>query len=159
VARDAAEPLSSFSNSQPRPVGIRPARPASTPEAAAPLSRLSSRGQLAIVTGAARPRQEAALTAQGHPRTIFQRAIEHGNLLLAEATAREMGRLSLVEALDLTVLIAQKARHRHQRAGARWLLRDLEADEDATITDVSLAAACLGSLGGRHHGEAVMEEA
>jgi hypothetical protein len=30
------------------------------------------------------------LTAQGHPRAIFKRAIERGNLLVAEVTAREL---------------------------------------------------------------------
>ena len=35
-----------------------------------------------------------AVTAQGHPRRIFQTAIERGNLLVAEATTRslEVGR-------------------------------------------------------------------
>jgi hypothetical protein len=37
------------------------------------------------------------VTAQGHPRRIFQTAIERGNLVLAEATAREFGRISLDE--------------------------------------------------------------
>ena len=35
------------------------------------------------------------MTAQGHPRAIFKRAIEHGNVMLAEMTARELGRLAL----------------------------------------------------------------
>jgi ATP-dependent DNA ligase len=39
------------------------------------------------------------LTAQASPRTIFRRAIEHGNLMLAEVTARELGRMTLEEAL------------------------------------------------------------
>jgi hypothetical protein len=40
-----------------------------------------------------------AVTAQGHPRVIFKRAIERGNVVIAEATARELGRISLEEAL------------------------------------------------------------
>jgi hypothetical protein len=43
------------------------------------------------------------VTAQGHPRAIFKRAIENGNVLVAEATAREIG-LSLEEALQLVLL-------------------------------------------------------
>lgn len=50
------------------------------------------------------------MTAQGHPRAIFNRAIEHGNLLIAEATLRELGRPTLGELLELTVLIAFKTR-------------------------------------------------
>jgi hypothetical protein len=45
------------------------------------------------------------LTAQGHPRTIFKRAIERGNVMLAETTASELG-LTLEEALQLVLLYA-----------------------------------------------------
>jgi hypothetical protein len=38
------------------------------------------------------------VTAQGHPRTIFKRAIENGNVLVVEMTARESSRLMLEEA-------------------------------------------------------------
>jgi hypothetical protein len=41
------------------------------------------------------------VTAQGHPRAIFARAIERGNLLVAEMSAREVGNLTLEEALRL----------------------------------------------------------
>jgi len=47
-----------------------------------------------------RPRGGGASTSQGHARTVFKRAVERGNLLLvAQATAKEIGRVSLVEAL------------------------------------------------------------
>jgi hypothetical protein len=56
------------------------------------------------------------MTAQGHPRTIFQRAIERGNLVVAEATLRaEIPRPTLVDLLDLTALIAFKQPERHTR--------------------------------------------
>jgi hypothetical protein len=45
--------------------------------------------------------QEGDVTAPGHPRAIFRRAIERGNLLVAETTAREIGRVTLVELLIL----------------------------------------------------------
>jgi hypothetical protein len=44
-----------------------------------------------------------------HPRTAFRRALEHENLLVAQAAAREIGRVSLSEALELTILIARNA--------------------------------------------------
>jgi uncharacterized protein len=37
------------------------------------------------------------LTAQGHPRAIFSRAIERGNVMLAELTARELATTGLVD--------------------------------------------------------------
>ena len=46
------------------------------------------------------------MTAQEHPRTIFRRALERGSLLVAEATAREVGVIALDEALELTALVA-----------------------------------------------------
>ena len=51
---------------------------------------------------AVRPRRGAASTSQGHPRTIFRRALERDNLVLAEVTAREIGRVTIAEALELT---------------------------------------------------------
>jgi len=38
---------------------------------------------------------KAQLTSQGHPRTVFKRALEHDNLVLAEVTAREIGRVTV----------------------------------------------------------------
>jgi hypothetical protein len=97
---------------------------------------------------------EAELTAQGHPRAIFQRAIDRGNLLVAEKVLREMGRPTLLELLELTALIAEKDAARHSRVAARWLFKYLEANDEATIYDATLAAACLTALGGQQHVEA-----
>jgi hypothetical protein len=35
------------------------------------------------------------MTSDGYPRPIFKRAIERGNLVVAEVPAREIGRLTL----------------------------------------------------------------
>ena|ERR1051326_2690038 len=96
------------------------------------------------------------MTAQGHPRAIFQRAIERGNLTVAEATLRtEIPRPTLVDLLDLTALIAFKQPERYARVAARWLLRYLEAADDATIDDAALIASLLQALGGRRHSHAL----
>jgi len=87
---------------------------------------------------------------------IFCRAIERGNLPAAETALREMGRPSLLELLDLTALIAEKDAARHSRVAARWLLKYLEANDEATIYDAALVAACLTALGGRRHVEALV---
>ena len=48
------------------------------------------------------------MTAKGHPRAIFERAIERGNLAVAETVLRsEIPRPTLVDLLELTALIAQ----------------------------------------------------
>jgi hypothetical protein len=94
------------------------------------------------------PERRRELTSQGHPRTIFRRALQRGNLVVAEATAPEIGRVFLDEALELTLLIAQKEPHRHGRVAARWLRRYLEEREQATIDDSVLIAAALAALRG-----------
>jgi hypothetical protein len=63
------------------------------------------------------------VTAQGHPRAIFSKAIERGNLVVAEASAREVGRLTLEEALRLLFLYAEKDPVKYDRAALRWLGR------------------------------------
>ena len=57
----------------------------------------------------------------------------------AEATPKELPKLSLGDALELTVPIAQKDPRRHPRAAARWLLRYLEEHAETTIDEAALA--------------------
>ena len=72
------------------------------------------------------------MTAEGHPRAIFQRAIERHNLAVAETVLRaEIPRPTLLDLLELTALIAQKdpgrrgrflvASRSHSAAGAAEL--------------------------------------
>lgn len=88
------------------------------------------------------------MTAQGHTRSIFRRAIENGNVLVAEMTARELGRITLAEALDLTALVAAKDPHRHSRYALRWLRRLLDEDAGLTLEEAALALSGLAALAG-----------
>jgi hypothetical protein len=63
------------------------------------------------------------MTAQGQPRARFRRAIQRRNLLGAETAAREMGAVSLGEALDLVCLVAEVAPARLDAYARRWLAR------------------------------------
>jgi hypothetical protein len=103
-----------------------------------------------------RPRGGGASTSQGHPYAIFRRALERGNLPAAEAAAREIPRVSLDDALELTILIARKEPRRHPRVAAAWVLRYLEDCEDATIDEVSMLAACLAALTGDRYQDAAL---
>jgi hypothetical protein len=96
------------------------------------------------------------LTAQGHPRATFNRAIERGNLLIAEAIAREIGKVSLGEALELVALIAQHDPRRRGRAVARWTSRFLDANPAAGLDDLALIVGCLSALGGPRHEAALL---
>ena len=61
--------------------------------------------------------------------------------MLAEVTAREIGRVTIAEALELTALVARKQPNRYGRFAARWL-----EHEKATLKDVELLVANLQSL-------------
>jgi hypothetical protein len=75
-------------------------------------------------------------------------------VLSALAAAKELPQLDLLDALELTVLVARKDLGRHQRVAARWLLRYLEEDPHATIEEAGLAASSLIALTGVAHQEA-----
>jgi hypothetical protein len=78
------------------------------------------------------------MTAQGHPRAIFTRAVERGNVVAAEAAAREV-KLTLEEALRLLFLYAERDPIRYERAALRWLSRYL-AEGKAVIRELAAAA-------------------
>ena len=61
-------------------------------------------------------------------------------------TARENGRVTIAEALELTALVARKQPHRYGRFAARWLCLYLEEHEKATLDDVALLVSNLQSL-------------
>jgi hypothetical protein len=100
------------------------------------------------------------MTAQGHPRATFTRAIERGNLFVAEASAREVGRLTLEEALRLVFLYAKKDPGRYERAALRWLVRYLTEGKAVTLLSAHLALSALAELraGEREHAAKLLGE-
>jgi hypothetical protein len=86
------------------------------------------------------------LTAQGHPRAIFSRAIENGNLVVAEQIAREVPNLTLEEALRLLFLYAEQDPIKYERAALRWLVRYLTEGKAVSLLNVQLALAALAEL-------------
>jgi hypothetical protein len=89
------------------------------------------------------------MTSQGTPHGRFKRAIRNRNLLNAEIAAREIGELSLPDALALCLLLAEADPPRFDRAIARWHARlvletgGISADEAALAL---IAAKGLGDL-------------
>jgi hypothetical protein len=73
---------------------------------------------------------------------------------MALAAAKDLPQLGLVDALELTILVARKEPRRHPRVASRWLLRYLEEDSHATIDEAALAASSLVALTGVAHEEA-----
>ena len=61
------------------------------------------------------------MTSQGSAHGRFQRAIHRRNVENADMAAREMGGLSLADALSLCELLANADPARYERAVLRWL--------------------------------------
>jgi hypothetical protein len=59
--------------------------------------------------------------------------------------ARELGRISLAEALELVILIAKKEPRRHPKIAVRWLERYIQECEPK-LSDVGLAVSALSAL-------------
>jgi hypothetical protein len=84
------------------------------------------------------------VTAQEHPRAIFMRAIERGNVVVAEATAREIG-LSLDEALQLVLLYAAYEPAKLE-PGLRWFARSLYEGKGVSLLRAQIVLAALAEL-------------
>jgi hypothetical protein len=85
------------------------------------------------------------MTSQGTARGRFGRAIRDRHLRRAEMAAREMGHLSLDDALALCELIADFDRSRYERAALRWLERFIQ-ERSPPLAEVVLAASALSEL-------------
>jgi hypothetical protein len=94
------------------------------------------------------------MTSQGTARGRFQRAINRRHLLAAEMAAREMGGLSLADALLLCELLANADPARYERAALRWLERFID-ERLPPLAEVALAAAALAELRHGHRNTGV----
>lgn len=99
------------------------------------------------------------MTSQGSPHTRFQRALASRNPMLVVAAAAELGRLSLADALAVTLVFLPQEHERYERASVRWHARwCLEARPRPD--EAGLALAALHALPGparQAAGEALIE--
>jgi hypothetical protein len=65
---------------------------------------------------------------------------------VAEASAREVGRLTLEEALRLLFLYAEKEPVKYERAALRWLVRYLTEGKAVSLLNAQLALSALAEL-------------
>jgi hypothetical protein len=77
----------------------------------------------------------------------FARAIRNRNLLNAEIAAREIGELSLGDALAYCLLLADVDPPRFDRAIARWVARFILEAPGITGTEAALAMSAANGLG------------
>jgi hypothetical protein len=75
----------------------------------------------------------------------IKRAINRRHLLAAEMAAREMGGLSLADALLLCESLANTDPARYERAALRWLQRFID-ERSPPLSEVALAASALAEL-------------
>jgi hypothetical protein len=99
------------------------------------------------------------VTSQGTAHGRFQRAVRAGQVFHAELAARELGALSLGDALRLVVLYADREPAKFSRAAARWHSR-LVGDAGLDLLEAQLAMSALMLLTGpeRQRGAGVLVE-
>ncbi|CAN5196043.1 hypothetical protein BH20ACT13_BH20ACT13_13490 [soil metagenome] len=88
------------------------------------------------------------MTSQGSAHGRFRRAVERRQVVQAETVARELGFLSLENALALVILYAGEESPKFDAAAVRWLARLALEGRDVRRVDVQLASAALLSLRG-----------
>jgi hypothetical protein len=89
------------------------------------------------------------MTGQGTAHGRFQRAIQRRHVPQAEMAAREIGQLSLIDALALVACYARTGHPKFEQAAVRWLTR-LGDERDPSLRDVRLAVAALEALQTRY---------
>ena len=94
-------------------------------------------------------------TSHGACENRLPRSCRARHLVVAEIDAREVRKLDLTEALELTALVALRDREHSRRFAVRWLQRWLEESKTPTIEDATMVAACLAALGGQRHTDAL----
>lgn len=94
--------------------------------------------------------------AAGTTHGNFQRAVARGNLPVALATAKELGELSLEDALALTELFARIGDPRFEQAAVRWLGR-LACERRPPLATLRLATALVAALPDERDGAAAHE--
>jgi hypothetical protein len=81
------------------------------------------------------------MTSQGSSHARFKRALASRNPTLVVAAAAELGRLSLADALAVTLVFLPQEHERYERASVRWHARwCLEARPRADESGLALAA-------------------
>ena len=90
--------------------------------------------------------EHAFVTAQGSPHTRLRRALDHSNVTEALSAASEMEHVGLVEALELCLLVCDRAPEKYGRAALRWHGRYCREVRDVTLEEAQAVLATLALL-------------
>lgn len=84
----------------------------------------------------------------GSPLTRFRRALATRNPTLVTATALELGRLSLADALAVCLVFCDHDPDRFERATVRWIGRLCHETTGLALADAQLAIVLMPALRG-----------
>jgi hypothetical protein len=88
------------------------------------------------------------VTAQGSPYARFRRALATGDLALIQASASELPRVGLDDALQVCLLLRDAGSDLYERAVVRWLGRFCLEARGVALDDVRIAATAFSELPG-----------
>jgi hypothetical protein len=86
------------------------------------------------------------VTAQGSAYMRFRRALDRGNVTEALSGASELPYVGLAEALELTLLLADREPEKYDRAATRWHLRFLEEVPNVDLHENQAVLALLAAI-------------
>jgi hypothetical protein len=76
----------------------------------------------------------------------FRRALDRGNVTEALSAASELQFVALAEALELTLLLADKEPAKYDRAAIRWHVRFLEETKNVDLREGLAVLALLAAI-------------
>jgi hypothetical protein len=85
------------------------------------------------------------MTSRGHPHAEFKRALERGNLWVAEAAAQDLPQVSLEDALKLVHLYAERESPKFEAAAMKWLRRYLN-ESSPTLANFAKVTGNLATM-------------
>jgi hypothetical protein len=86
------------------------------------------------------------VTSQGTAYVRFRRALDRGNVTEALSAAAELRFVALVDALELTLLLADEEPERYERAAVRWHARFLHETKNADLRESLAVLALLAAI-------------
>lgn len=86
------------------------------------------------------------MTAQGSASMRFRRALDRGNVTEALSAASELQFVGLAEALELTLLLADKEPEKYERAASRWHTRFVQEVPNVGLREDLAVVALLAAI-------------
>ena len=98
------------------------------------------------------------MTAQGSAYVRFRRALDRENVTEALSAASELDFVALAEALELTLLLADKEPEKYERAAARWHVRFLHEVPKVDLREDQAVLALLAAIPANRMAAAALAE-